>query len=141
MQSAFTKHMRRHRRCGRFAMHSSDYNAALGLHDCRDGFRPTEQRFSAIARSYQNWIVILNRRGKNNELRSVGMLREMLLMKMQAEPLQAFGLCRGDLIRTAHRMSQLNKKSGKPAHPASCNTRSEERRVGKECRSRWSPYH
>ena len=23
----------------------------------------------------------------------------------------------------------------------SCTTRSEERRVGKECRSRWSPYH
>ena len=22
-----------------------------------------------------------------------------------------------------------------------CNERSEERRVGKECRSRWSPYH
>ena len=22
-----------------------------------------------------------------------------------------------------------------------CGTRSEERRVGKECRSRWSPYH
>ena len=25
--------------------------------------------------------------------------------------------------------------------PAGCITRSEERRVGKECRSRWSPYH
>src|SRR5256885_8015606 len=25
--------------------------------------------------------------------------------------------------------------------PADFNTRSEERRVGKECRSRWSPYH
>jgi len=25
--------------------------------------------------------------------------------------------------------------------PAHCGTRSEERRVGKECRSRWSPYH
>ena len=24
---------------------------------------------------------------------------------------------------------------------ASCDDRSEERRVGKECRSRWSPYH
>ena len=24
---------------------------------------------------------------------------------------------------------------------AGCNGRSEERRVGKECRSRWSPYH
>src|SRR6266853_5614237 len=38
----------------------------------------------------------------------------------------------------------------KPPHPADCcrsqernaeETRSEERRVGKECRSRWSPYH
>src|SRR2546425_9563294 len=26
-------------------------------------------------------------------------------------------------------------------HPARCPPRSEERRVGKECRSRWSPYH
>src|SRR5256886_8299298 len=25
--------------------------------------------------------------------------------------------------------------------PRPCETRSEERRVGKECRSRWSPYH
>ena len=25
--------------------------------------------------------------------------------------------------------------------PIAINTRSEERRVGKECRSRWSPYH
>ena len=28
-----------------------------------------------------------------------------------------------------------------PAIPASAALRSEERRVGKECRSRWSPYH
>ena len=26
-------------------------------------------------------------------------------------------------------------------HPSTLKTRSEERRVGKECRSRWSPYH
>src|SRR5574341_1847688 len=26
-------------------------------------------------------------------------------------------------------------------HPRICKHRSEERRVGKECRSRWSPYH
>ena len=26
-------------------------------------------------------------------------------------------------------------------HKRKCWTRSEERRVGKECRSRWSPYH
>ena len=26
-------------------------------------------------------------------------------------------------------------------HTSACSVRSEERRVGKECRSRWSPYH
>src|SRR5688572_30921271 len=29
----------------------------------------------------------------------------------------------------------------KPSSSPTINTRSEERRVGKECRSRWSPYH
>ena len=28
-----------------------------------------------------------------------------------------------------------------PAYPTLATARSEERRVGKECRSRWSPYH
>src|SRR5690349_24172505 len=28
-----------------------------------------------------------------------------------------------------------------PNHPVDLHVRSEERRVGKECRSRWSPYH
>ena len=28
-----------------------------------------------------------------------------------------------------------------PAKCPQCGVRSEERRVGKECRSRWSPYH
>ena len=31
--------------------------------------------------------------------------------------------------------------SGSQAPPAKKDFRSEERRVGKECRSRWSPYH
>ena len=30
---------------------------------------------------------------------------------------------------------------GDHAQPTASNIRSEERRVGKECRSRWSPYH
>ena len=37
-------------------------------------------------------------------------------------------------IRTATRMST-------PLEVIDFTTRSEERRVGKECRSRWSPYH
>ena len=39
---------------------------------------------------------------------------------------------------------QRSARGSSPARPASISTtskRSEERRVGKECRSRWSPYH
>src|SRR6266403_2227069 len=32
-------------------------------------------------------------------------------------------------------------EAGSTASTAICRLRSEERRVGKECRSRWSPYH
>ena len=37
----------------------------------------------------------------------------------------------------------LPNLSGNQVHSLQCvpSTRSEERRVGKECRSRWSPYH
>src|SRR3989441_11166138 len=35
----------------------------------------------------------------------------------------------------------LSVLSGQPADVIGMEVRSEERRVGKECRSRWSPYH
>src|SRR4029077_2464535 len=47
---------------------------------------------------------------------------EMLFMKAQAEPLQSLGLCRCNLVRAAHCVSQLDEKPGKTAHTASCNT-------------------
>ena len=34
-----------------------------------------------------------------------------------------------------------NEKGEKGWYPVNGDIRSEERRVGKECRSRWSPYH
>ena len=36
---------------------------------------------------------------------------------------------------------QILGVDGQPFHPVESFVRSEERRVGKECRSRWSPYH
>ena len=35
----------------------------------------------------------------------------------------------------------INKKDIETYFPSAILRRSEERRVGKECRSRWSPYH
>src|SRR2546426_8763621 len=39
------------------------------------------------------------------------------------------------------RPRSLNSKAYCSAPSGSAHSRSEERRVGKECRSRWSPYH
>src|SRR6266568_8982435 len=45
--------------------------------------------------------------------------------------------------RGAHLFAQNVSCAKRPHHIAQrrCRNRSEERRVGKECRSRWSPYH
>ena len=48
------------------------------------------------------------------------------------------------LVRGNHRSGELETaRAGrwKPQNEALFAHRSEERRVGKECRSRWSPYH
>src|SRR5215211_851886 len=49
------------------------------------------------------------------------MLSDMLFMKAQAEPLQALGFRRCNLVRAAHRVSQLDEKPSQTAHAASGN--------------------
>src|SRR5256885_17150686 len=51
--------------------------------------------------------------------------------------MEQFGLDRNVLLY----LMRSNKPSSKPPTEYVNVTRSEERRVGKECRSRWSPYH
>ena len=43
--------------------------------------------------------------------------------------------------RTYHGAPALSREDNETLICPDCGTRSEERRVGKECRSRWSPYH
>src|SRR3712207_7295568 len=45
------------------------------------------------------------------------------------------------LRRQRGRIMARNSCAGPWVHSSSAAVRSEERRVGKECRSRWSPYH
>src|SRR3712207_7911048 len=60
------------------------------------------------------------------------------------QPLQPFWLFRTRQARL-RRLGPANEERFKPPldldHLATRCQRSEERRVGKECRSRWSPYH
>src|SRR2546430_13776823 len=50
------------------------------------------------------------------------------------------GLNLGKVVSSAHR-SDRAASHAQNAHGQNVHGRSEERRVGKECRSRWSPYH
>src|SRR3712207_3679600 len=61
-------------------------------------------------------------------------------IKLEAQIESAEGLANADSIaRATNRLTALHFGPGDFA--ASMSMRSEERRVGKECRSRWSPYH
>ena len=52
------------------------------------------------------------------------------------------GVARSDLMGIiATPLETINRKKVKSVKRIAETTRSEERRVGKECRSRWSPYH
>src|SRR2546430_4296100 len=57
----------------------------------------------------------------------------------------AGGLPDGDTRNTAHTITRCDRTLAIALSPAQRSLwltwRSEERRVGKECRSRWSPYH
>ena len=68
---------------------------------------------------------------------------EMLRHKSSREVIDFLGISRWKMPLIAR---HLRKLVGRNAHeielfPGTPDLRSEERRVGKECRSRWSPYH
>src|SRR2546430_6111987 len=70
-------------------------------------------------------------------------IRDLTVTGVQtcALPICAHGSCpHGSFRRGGHRRCGRTSVHLPPA-PETPMSRSEERRVGKECRSRWSPYH
>ena len=122
MQSASAKRVCRHCGRGRFTVHSGDHNAALGLHDCSDGFGPAEQWLSGITSSEENGVVVFDRGGKNNKLCGVRVIRPMLVTKPQPEPLQPIRFCGCGLVRAADSVPELDEKPCETAHAASRDT-------------------
>jgi len=66
-----------------------------------------------------------------------GSARVISRMKMTPEEIEVFK----GLIEADKRLEERGEDSATRASFERASLRSEERRVGKECRSRWSPYH
>src|SRR6266498_6010590 len=68
------------------------------------------------------------------ELESEDLSRLLVSLAVAGDPVEAHRLTPDDTARTSVRARP-------PERFEPARDRSEERRVGKECRSRWSPYH
>src|SRR4051812_50168672 len=65
----------------------------------------------------------------------------LVSMQISISSLQTHNVNRCGRSRHLARKLSLRRKRSSPNVFEMAATRSEERRVGKECRSRWSPYH
>src|SRR2546430_17219124 len=94
-----------------------------------------------IATVQENQIGIMQTWLKDWHLLPTGRQPKMAWMPNGTKELLPDGRMPG--MATDAEISQLRSASGTPLDILFCQLmlRSEERRVGKECRSRWSPYH
>src|ERR1035441_234971 len=97
----------------------------------------TSRRESDLAREIESHLALLEEDFERRGLPAGGRppARPPCLRRRRAGPGTA---SRGAWVSPHRTIAQGRALWG--AHPAAC-PRSEERRVGKECRSRWSPYH
>src|ERR1700730_9565914 len=116
MQSAFAQNVRGHGRGRRLAVHTSDDDAAPSAQDRGERFGATHGRFALIARTDQNWIVDLDRRGKNNQLSVFCMFGFMFSMKAQAESLQSIRLLRAQFVGAANFVAKFEQERSHTTH-------------------------
>src|SRR4051812_43626911 len=84
MQPSLPQYMRRHSRSGRFAVHAGDHDSALAGHDCRQRLGATHQLPAEGTSVHEDWVVLLDRRGKNYHVGIIRVLRSMLRMETES---------------------------------------------------------
>ena len=105
----------------------------------RDDHRnATSARTSTPAKGHQDGACVENLRSKIGEVeRGIDQgPRRLILLRLSLTDFKIGQQLRHFNVAT-HQSGQLARRRGSVVNGA----RSEERRVGKECRSRWSPYH
>ena len=93
----------------------------------------SEREKASVRQKYAELIALAEQYGIDTLALKEKMDEELASIKEDEEPQDIFGMSPED-------WEDLEGKIGKAIQLAG-QLRSEERRVGKECRSRWSPYH
>ena len=79
---------------------------------------------------------------RNTKLKTISEIASKI--NLQEDDIECYGKYKAKIPFSVYKKNE-NKKDGKLVLVTAINPtplgRSEERRVGKECRSRWSPYH
>src|SRR5207237_7151952 len=102
----------------RFHNPARDEDRALCSHDGGKRLRPPHGRFREITRAQKDRIVDRDRRGKDNEIGVAGVVRMMVLVKTQTEPLQSIRLHGAGFVGAANLVPKLEQKWRDTAHPA-----------------------
>ena len=107
------------------------------------GDKPVEfsSRFAYLADFDSDSVSVYKVNNKTGALKSIAKAKTGLAPESLAlDPLNRF-LYVANLKSNTISAFMINRRDGKLKEIAGSPYRSEERRVGKECRSRWSPYH
>ena len=74
-------------------------------------------------------------------IRYVGVDDNTLALFENQYPVQPMGVSYNSYVILDEKIAVMDSVDARSTEEWLSNVRSEERRVGKECRSRWSPYH
>src|SRR5256886_12661215 len=103
---------------------------------------------TAVALTYENQVFVMGATRGNGTIGedvtvNLRTVRDVPLRLHESAPRGRIEI-RGEVYFPFDRFEEMNEaraRAGDPVFANPRNARSEERRVGKECRSRWSPYH
>ena|SRR2546426_6307486 len=105
---------------------------------------PTRLRIIALLEREElsvNELQEITRLGQSRISTHLGLLQEAGLLQSRREGKRTFYKQNENADDVAREFIQLATRGAREMAEYAADQRSEERRVGKECRSRWSPYH
>ncbi len=117
LEPTTSQHVGRHRRSGRFAVHATDHNALLGIHDSRQSIGSSDHRDAQLSRFVIGDIARLDSGRIDDQLGPLNFNRLVRNAKPKSLFLQTSHLDSGNLVGSTDAVAQGEKKSRDATHP------------------------